>query len=105
MRKFLGIVVVAGAAALAMPAMAQGDIEAVTNVRAAVDYVDPDSGKLIESKEYLSARDYPSVGSCITQLNNEGRAEMLTWARNQAPKLASGKDARIVIDLLACDRK
>lgn len=103
MRKYLGIVVVAGAAALAMPAMSQ--IESVVNVRAAVDYVDPDSGKVVESKEYLSARQYPSISACVTQLNNEGRAEMLTWARNQMPKLASGKEAQIVIDLLACDKR
>ena len=30
---------------------------------------------------------------------------MLNWARNQAPKLSSGKDAQIVIDLLACDKR
>ncbi|MFC3231345.1 hypothetical protein ACFOGJ_29120 [Marinibaculum pumilum] len=103
MRKILAAAIISGAAALAMPAMAQ--METVVNVRAAVDYVDPDSGKVLESKEYLSARQYPSVASCIEQLNNEGRAEMLNWARNQAPKLSSGKDAQIVIDLLACDKR
>lgn len=101
MRKVLGAVIVAGAAALAMPALA----EDVVNVRAAVDYVDPDSGNIVASKEYLSARQYPSIGSCIDQLNNEGRAEMLTWARSQMPKLSTGKEAQIVIDLLACDKK
>lgn len=101
MRRILGAAIVAGAAAMAMPALA----EDVVNVRAAVDYVDPDSGKVVGTKEYLSARQYPSVGSCVDQLNNEGRAEMLNWARSQAPSLASGKDAQIVIDLLACDKK
>lgn len=101
MRKILGIVVVAGAAALALPAMA----EEVVNVRAAVEYVDPDSGYVVARKEYRSSRQYPSMGSCIDQLNNEGRSEMLTWARSEMPKLASGKDAQIVIDLLACSKR
>ena len=103
MRKFLGTVIIAGAAALTMQAVAQ--TEPVVNVRAAVEYVDPDSGNIVETKEYMSARQYPGIGACVTQLNNQGRAEMLTWARNQAPKLASGKEAQIVIDLLACDKR
>lgn len=101
MRKILGAAIVAGTAILAMPALA----EDVVNVLASVEYVDPDTGTVVVTKEYLSARQYPSISSCLDQLNNEGRAEMLSWARKNAPKLSSGKEAQIVIDLLACDKR